>query len=106
MHNRDRDGKRLLVMDVKRHAKGEEKMDDMKKFFLYFVERVEREENGDKLTLVFDCAGAGLKNMDMEFIRYIISVFKDNTPWNLNYILVFEMPWVMSGECPTGNALF
>ena len=50
------------------------------------------------LSLVFDCAGAGLKNMDMDFIKYMIAVFKDNTPWNLNYILVFEMPWVMSGE--------
>ena len=46
--------------------------------------------------MVFDCASCGLKNMDMEFIQYMISVFKDVTPYNLNYILVLEMPWVLN----------
>ncbi len=57
-----------------------------------------RENNGDQLTLVFDCAGCGLKNMDMELIQYMIQVFKDYYPWSLNYILVFEMPWVLNGK--------
>ena len=57
-----------------------------------------RENNGDQLTLVFDCAGCGLKNMDMELIQYMITVFKDYYPWSLNYILVFEMPWVLNGK--------
>jgi hypothetical protein len=35
-----------------------------------------RETNGDQLTIVFDCAGCGLKNMDMELIQYMILVFK------------------------------
>ena len=48
--------------------------------------------------MVFDCAGCGLKNMDMEFVQYMIGVFRDFTPENLNYILVYEMPWVLNGE--------
>ena len=48
------------------------------------------------LTMVFDCAGCGLKNMDMEFIQYMIGVFKESTPYNLNYILILEMPWVLN----------
>ena len=31
-----------------------------------------REENGDLITILFDCRNAGLKNMDMEFIQFII----------------------------------
>ena len=47
---------------------------------------------------MFDCVNAGLKNMDMEFIQFIIGVFKDYYPNMLNYILVFEMPWVLNGK--------
>ncbi|XP_059088816.1 motile sperm domain-containing protein 2-like isoform X1 [Tigriopus californicus] len=94
--NYDIDGKKLLVFDVKKHVKGKEIRDDIRKFFLYQVERIEREENGDLLTLVFDCSGCGLKNMDLDFIQYMIGVFKDYTPWNLNYILVYDMPWVLN----------
>ncbi|TRY61591.1 hypothetical protein TCAL_10274 [Tigriopus californicus] len=89
-------GKKLLVFDVKKHVKGKENTDDIRKFFLYQVERIEREENGDLLTLVFDCSGCGLKNMDLDFIQYMIGVLKDYTPWNLNYILVYDMPWVLN----------
>ncbi|XP_023342819.1 motile sperm domain-containing protein 2 [Eurytemora carolleeae] len=95
-HNRDKDGKKLLTFTVGRHIKGAEKMDEMKRFFVYYLERLEREEQGDLITIVFDCRNAGLKNMDMEFIQFIIGVFKDYYPEMLNYILVFEMPWVLN----------
>ena len=49
------------------------------------------------VTIVFDCAGCGLKNMDIEFIRYMIDILKDYYPYNLNYILVLDMPWVLNG---------
>ena len=31
-----------------------------------------REENGQEITMVFDCKNAGLKNLDMEFIQFVI----------------------------------
>ena len=40
-----------------------------KKFYLCIIFR---EENGDQITIMFDCRNAGLKNMDMEFIQFII----------------------------------
>ena len=40
-HNRDVDGRKLLVFDVTRHSKGK-RMKEMKEIFLYFVERLER----------------------------------------------------------------
>jgi len=95
-HNRDREGKKLLVFEVRKHIKGVESMVEMKKFFVYYLEKIEQEENGDKITIVFDCANCGLKNMDMEFIQFIIGCFKDYYPCMLNYILVFEMPWVLN----------
>ncbi len=50
------------------------------------------------VSVVFDCAGCGLKNMDMEFIQYMINMFKDYFPFSLNWILVLDMPWVLNGN--------
>ena len=52
------------------------------------------------MTLMFELDGCGLKNMDMEFIQYLIGVFRDYSPFSLNYILVYEMPWVLNGKHP------
>lgn len=95
-HNRDKDGRKLLVFSVFKHVKGSEKMEDMKKFFVYMLERLDREEQGQQITLLFDCRTAGLRNMDMEFVQFIIGTLKDYYPDPLNYILVLEMPWVLN----------
>ena len=55
-----------------------------------------REDNGEQFSIVFDCRGAGLKNMDMEFTQFMINTMKEYYPDPLNYILVFEMPWVLN----------
>ena len=34
----------------------------------------------------------------MEFVQFIIGTLKDFYPDPLNYILVFEMPWVLNGK--------
>ena len=96
--NRDKDGKKLLVFSVFKHIKGQIKMEDMKKFFVYYLERLYREEDGDQITLLFDCREAGLKNMDMEFVQFIIGTLKEYYPDPLNYIIVLEMPWVLNGK--------
>ena len=86
------------MFSVFKHVKGSEKMEDMKKFFVYMLERLDREEQGQQITLLFDCRTAGLRNMDMEFVQFIIGTLKEFYPDPLNYILVLEMPWVLNGE--------
>ena len=56
-----------------------------------------REEPDKQMTLVFDCAGSGVKNIDLDNMQFMINSFKEDYPWCLNYILVYEMPWVMNG---------
>lgn len=48
--------------------------------------------------MFFDMDGCGLTNMDIEVIKYLISLFKEYYPYFLNYILIFEMPWILSGK--------
>lgn len=63
--------------------------------FIYFF--CFREEYGKWITVVFDMRDTGMKNMDMEFIQYMIDLFKSYYPWILNNIIVFEMPWLLNG---------
>lgn len=42
--------------------------------------------------------GAVLGNMDMEYTKYLINLFKDYYPNFLNFIIIFEMAWVLNGK--------
>ena len=96
MKNKDKDGWPLLVFAVHKHIKGEENPELMKQYFLYYLDRIDRETNGGQLSLVFECIGCGLKNMDMDLIQFMIKCFEDYFPYCLNYILVIDMSWVLT----------
>lgn len=55
-------------------------------------------DKGEPVTVFFDMQDTGLSNADMEYIKYIISLFKLYYPYSLNYILILEMPWVLNGK--------
>lgn len=93
---RDVDGSLLLVFKSKMHIKGQRDYDELKKIMIYWFDRVEREENGKKISMFFDMDGTGLSNMDMELIKYLITLFKCYYPYFLNYIIIYNMPWVLS----------
>lgn len=95
-HNRDKDGCKMLLFQVRKHQKGTLDMNQLKRFFIYWLERLEREEKGEWITVFFDMCDTGMKNMDMEFIQYMINLFQNYYPWILNYIIVFEMPWLLN----------
>ncbi|KAL5291363.1 MOSPD2 family protein [Megaselia abdita] len=95
-HNKDVDGKTLLLVRSKNHVKGSKDMNELIKILVYWIERIQRETNYDKLTLFFDMQGAGLANMDLEFVKKIIETFKLYYPSAINYIVIFEMAWVLN----------
>ncbi|GLG92527.1 Uncharacterized protein GBIM_00206 [Gryllus bimaculatus] len=96
VHNRDIDGRSLLIFNCKKHVKGQRDMDDLKRCVVYWFERLERMDKGKPVTIFFDMAETGLANMDMDFTKYLISLFKQYYPDFLNYIIIFEMPWILN----------
>ena len=94
--NRDRDGCKILVFCIRKHVKDPEKMQRMKEFFVYMLDRLEREENGRKITIIFDSESAGLANFDIEIVRFVIQVLIGYYPNFVNKILVYEMPWILN----------
>jgi len=94
-HGRDKEGCKLMVLHLKNYTKGND-FEDWKKVLVYWFERLEREEGGKLISWVFDCKGAGLKNMDLDIINYITECMENYYPWILNLIYIFEMPWLMN----------
>ena len=64
---------------------------------MYWFDRLEKQTKGDKISIFFEMTGAGLSNMDMEFVQYLITLFRDYYPFFLNYIIIFEMSWILNG---------
>ena len=60
------------------------------------MERLEREEVNKKISWVFDCKGAGLSNMSLDLVNYIIYLMENCYPEILNFIYIFEMPWLLN----------
>ena len=95
MKGEDKDGCPLLVFAMARHVKGD-KPDEMKRLFLYYLDRIDRETKDGMLSLVFECVGCGVTNMDMEIIAFMIKMLDDYYPDNLKYILIIDMGWLLT----------
>ncbi|XP_017893126.1 motile sperm domain-containing protein 2 isoform X2 [Ceratina calcarata] len=96
IHGKDKDGKTMFVIRCKLHTRGSKDFNELQRLVVYWFERLERETNGNQISLFFDMSESGLSNMDMEFIRYLIGLCKNYYPNFLNYIIIFEMPWILN----------
>ncbi|XP_066250152.1 motile sperm domain-containing protein 2-like isoform X2 [Euwallacea similis] len=95
-YGEDIDGNTLLIFKCKLHSKGGVNVDELRRCIIYWFERTERMTKGEPVSLFFDMDGCGLSNMDLDLIKYLIGLFKDYYPFFLNYIIIFEMPWILN----------
>lgn len=98
LHGHDKDGKLLMVFKSKLHVRGTRDIEDLKKCLVYWSERAFRQSKNDKITVVFDMLESGFRNIDLEYTKLIINILKQYYPNSLNWILVYEMPWIMNGK--------
>lgn len=94
--NKDLNGKNILIFKAKLHTKGTRDLSDIIKVLVYWIERLNRQTNYDQITLFFDMQSAGMSNMDMDLIKRMVDTFKLYYPNSLNYIMIFEMPWILN----------
>lgn len=93
---KDLDGKTVFIFRSRLYTRGSRDLDEMKRVFLYWLERCIREANDDYITFMFELTDAGLSNVDMDFTKYIITTLKSYYPYSLNYILVYDLPWILN----------
>ncbi|KAJ8962975.1 hypothetical protein NQ314_005692 [Rhamnusium bicolor] len=80
-HGTDIDGCTLLIFKCNKNTKGGVDQIELRKCVVYWFERLERQTKGKQITIFFDMEGCGLGNMDMDFIKYLIGLFKEYYPF-------------------------
>jgi len=70
----------------------------LKKYIVSLIEKEDlryaaNENNG--VCIVFDCNGAGITNVDIDLLSFIVSTLRDYYPTLLKSVLVNELPWVL-----------
>ncbi|XP_068627299.1 motile sperm domain-containing protein 2-like [Battus philenor] len=95
-HGRDVEGSLLFIVKWKQYVRGQRNLEELKKVIVYWIERMEREEDGKPISLFFDMDNCGVSNMDMDLVVYMVSLLKNYYPCFVNYSIIYQMPWIMS----------
>ena len=51
----------------------------------------------EEVTVVVDMEGCGPANIDVEYFRFLVDIFRDYYPGVLGLMLLLEKPWFSSG---------
>ncbi len=96
--NHDIEGKLMLIYRSVLHVRGKRDQKELIKIFVYWMERLARTNDYEPITIFFDLANCGYKNLDMDYTITVVNLLKSYYPNAVNYILIYEMPWVFAGE--------
>ncbi|RUS88272.1 hypothetical protein EGW08_003974 [Elysia chlorotica] len=96
--NRDLDGKRILWLRVRLHYKNAtaDRLAKEKKAIIFGLEKAFNEAPLEQIVVMLDMTSCGLVNLDMDFVKYIITIFKFYYPTFLGYMLIYDMPWIFN----------
>lgn len=86
----------MVYIRVKLFNKGEHPIEDVKKYLAFLLDRVDRETRGDGWALCFDCRDAGISNVDMELLKFVVQALTNYFVENCRYVLIYDMPWILS----------
>lgn len=95
----DRVGNTTLWMRIKHHRRSTVMNYIMKQFILCVMEQCDKASKGRGVAVVFDLSNCGLKNADPTFLFWLLNSFRSYCPKGLSYILVYNLPWVLSATC-------
>ncbi|XP_032242168.2 motile sperm domain-containing protein 2 [Nematostella vectensis] len=95
-HNIDKDGNTIVLFVGRNHKKDPQQHHEMKRFLVFLLEKHRKMYPSRKINLLFDMQETGLANMDMEFVKFIITCFTNYYPNTLSWLLVIELPWILT----------
>lgn len=99
MYAPDRVGNLTVYMRVKMYRRVPEISDVYKAFILCVLEQCDSANGGRGTSVVFDLSGCGLQNVDLGFLSWLLSSFRNYCPKGVSYIIVYNLPWILSATC-------
>lgn len=95
-YNCDKDGNPLIMLLVRYHRKDPEIATDLRRFLVYWVELMEAQTTTGKMSVIMNCVDSGLSHLDLDLIKFLITLFRSYYPDSLAFILIYEMPWIFN----------
>lgn len=65
-------------------------------YIIHIANRVDNERDGRGWSIIFDCSGTGMANMDVNMLLFMLNEVIPHLPKGLNYCLIYELPWLLS----------
>ncbi|RGP78296.1 hypothetical protein FLONG3_3611 [Fusarium longipes] len=95
----DKDDHPVYVIRVRLHDPHKQTAEAMETYVLHNIEtlRMMAREPNDKVCLIFDLSGFGLRNMDFHVVKFLIEVLETRYPETLGVVLVHNAPFVFWG---------
>ncbi|KAM0750381.1 CRAL/TRIO domain-containing protein [Meredithblackwellia eburnea MCA 4105] len=96
----DRYGRPIVYIHVAKHRTFDQSPVALEQFVIFQMESVRCLFGGvgiDKVTMVFDMTGFGVRNMDWRCILFIVKCLEAYYPESLNVMLIHNAPWVFQG---------
>ncbi|XP_065844875.1 motile sperm domain-containing protein 2-like [Oscarella lobularis] len=96
VHGNDKKGNAILILSIRQHKKDPARLAALKRFVVYCLEKqVNILLPSQKMTVIFDMTDVGLSQVDMDFLKFFIDCFKFYYPSMLQYLLVYNMPFIL-----------
>uniref|UniRef100_A0A6G1SP44 Motile sperm domain-containing protein 2 n=1 Tax=Aceria tosichella TaxID=561515 RepID=A0A6G1SP44_9ACAR len=95
----DRVGNVTMYMRIKMYRRVPEISELFKAFILCVLEQCDVANGGRGTAVVFDLSGCGLQNVDLGFLSWLLSSFRNYCPKGVSYIMVLNLPWILNATC-------
>ncbi|KAG5765610.1 hypothetical protein H9Q72_006296 [Fusarium xylarioides] len=95
----DKDNYPVYVIRVRLHDPHKQSAESMEEYVLHNIEtlRVMAREPQDRVCLIFDLTGFGLRNMDFHVVKFLVDILEKRYPETLSVVLVHNAPFVFWG---------
>jgi len=99
-HGYDKQNRPITYVKASLHDGNTRELDEIEKFCVYMMEKEHNElfKNGVyRSCIIFDLNGFSLRNMDYQFMKFMIHILQNYYPDTLGVALVLNSPWLFSG---------
>lgn len=92
----DKNNYMTLYIRIAMHRKVKELEKFTKAFFLHTYDKVDRASGQQGIALIFDLTNAGYRNLDLDYLRFLIDYGVKYCPVGVKYIVVLNIPWTLN----------
>lgn len=98
LYNHDKDGTPLVHFAVRMYKRGMFTEKEIYKCLAFHFERQYRFNVFEPIVILFDCTDAGLSNLDMKMMEFVVTCLKTYYPGLIQYMICFQLPFILNSN--------